>query len=43
MTLETWRYYLLTILILTATPGPSVLFSLSNSLKGGLKKALSGA
>ncbi len=43
MTLETWLYYLLTMLVLTSTPGPSVLFSVSNSLNGGIKKALFGA
>lgn len=43
MTLEMWLYYLLTMLVLTATPGPSVLFSVSNSLNGGIKKAFFGA
>jgi len=43
MTLETWAYYLLTMLLLTSTPGPSVLFSVSNSLNGGVKKAFFGA
>lgn len=43
MTIETWLYYLLTMLVLTSTPGPSVLFSVSNSLNGGIKKALFGA
>lgn len=43
MTLETWLYYLLTMLVLTSTPGPSVLFSVSNSLNGGIKKAWFGA
>ena len=43
MTLETWAYYILTMLLLTSTPGPSVLFSVSNSLKGGIKKAFFGA
>ena len=43
MTLETWFYYLLTMLVLTATPGPSVLFSVRNSLNGGIKKAFFGA
>ncbi len=43
MTLETWFYYLLTMLVLTSTPGPSVLFSVSNSLNGGVKKAFFGA
>ena len=43
MTLETWFYYLLTMLVLTSTPGPSVLFSVSNSLNGGIKKAFFGA
>ena len=43
MTLETWGYYLLTMLLLTSTPGPSVLFSVSNSLNGGIKKSLFGA
>ena len=43
MTLETWVYYLLTILLLTSTPGPSVLFSISNGLNGGTKKSFFGA
>ena len=43
MTLETWFYYILTIFVLTATPGPSILFSVSNSLNGGVKKAFFGA
>lgn len=43
MTLETWFYYILTMLVLTATPGPSILFSVSNSLNGGIKKAFFGA
>ena len=43
MTFETWVYYLLTILVLTSTPGPSILFSISNSLNGGMKKAFFGA
>jgi len=43
MNLETWLYYILTMLVLTATPGPSILFSISNSLNGGLKKAFFGA
>ncbi len=43
MSLETWFYYVLTILVLTATPGPSILFSVSNSLNGGMTKALFGA
>lgn len=43
MTFETWFYYLLTILLLTSTPGPSVLFSVSNGLNGGIKKAFFGA
>ena len=43
MALETWLYYLLTMLVLTSTPGPSVLFSVSNSLNGGIKKAFFGA
>lgn len=43
MTIETWLYYLLTMLVLTSTPGPSVLYSVSNSLNGGVKKALFGA
>lgn len=43
MSVETWFYYILTMLVLTATPGPSILFSVSNSLNGGLKKAFFGA
>jgi threonine/homoserine/homoserine lactone efflux protein len=43
MNFETWFYYLLTILVLTSTPGPSVLFSVSNGLNGGVKKAFFGA
>ncbi|MEE9446037.1 MAG: LysE family translocator [Cocleimonas sp.] len=43
MTLETWGYYLLTMLLLTSTPGPSVLFSVSNSLNGSIKKSFFGA
>ncbi|MEE9310199.1 MAG: LysE family translocator [Cocleimonas sp.] len=43
MTLETWFYYFLTILLLTSTPGPSVLFSVSNGLNGGIKKSFFGA
>ncbi len=43
MSYETWFYYLLIILVLTSTPGPSVLFSVSNGLNGGVKKAFFGA
>jgi threonine/homoserine/homoserine lactone efflux protein len=43
MALETWVYYILTILVLTSTPGPSVLFSVSNGLNGGIKKSFFGA
>ena len=43
MTFEAWFYYLLTILVLTSTPGPSILFSVSNGLNGGIKKAFFGA
>ncbi len=43
MAFETWFYYLLTILVLTSTPGPSVLFSVSNGLNGGIKKSFFGA
>ena len=43
MTFETWFYYLLTIMLLTSTPGPSILFSVSNSLNGGVKKSFFGA
>ncbi len=43
MTLEAWSYYLLTMLVLTASPGPSVLFSVSNGLNSGMKKAFFGA
>jgi len=43
MTLEIWFYYFITIIVLTSTPGPSVLFSVSNGLNGGMKKAFFGA
>lgn len=39
MTLEIWGYYLVAILILTASPGPSILLCLSTGVTQGLKHA----
>ncbi|SEI59584.1 Threonine/homoserine/homoserine lactone efflux protein [Allopseudospirillum japonicum] len=43
MTLEIWSYYLLAILILTASPGPSVLLCLSTGVTRGLQQAFFAA
>ncbi len=43
MTIETWTIYVLTVLALMSTPGPSQLLMLSNSGAHGFKRALSTA
>ena len=40
MTLELWIYYTLAILVLTASPGPSVLLCLTTSVTDGFKSAI---
>ncbi|WP_211826712.1 LysE family translocator [Kistimonas asteriae] len=40
MTLELWVYYTLAILVLTASPGPSVLLCLTTSVTDGFKSAI---
>jgi threonine/homoserine/homoserine lactone efflux protein len=39
MTLETWLIYVAAVLVLTITPGPSVLLCVSNSINHGFKRA----
>ncbi|WOG25923.1 LysE family translocator [Endozoicomonas sp. 8E] len=39
MTLETWVYYLIAVLILTASPGPSSLLCLSKGVTNGIKQS----
>ena len=43
MTLDTWLYYTLAVLVLTASPGPSVLLCLTTSVTGGFKSAIYAA
>ena len=43
MTFETWAIYVLTVLALMSTPGPSQLLMLSNSGAHGFGRALSTA
>ncbi|HGZ70358.1 MAG TPA: LysE family translocator [Nitratifractor sp.] len=40
MELQTWIYYFLSILILTASPGPMVLLCVTTSIKDGFKYSL---
>ncbi len=40
MTLELWFYYTLAILVLTASPGPSVLLCLTTSVTEGFRSAI---
>lgn len=40
MTLELWLYYTLAILVLTASPGPSVLLCLTTSVNDGFRSAI---
>lgn len=40
MTLATWLLYVAAVLVLTVTPGPSVLMSVSTSVNLGARKAL---
>jgi len=40
MELEVWLYYLIAILILTASPGPSVLLCITKSVTHGFKHAI---
>lgn len=40
MNLETWYLYIMTVLILMSTPGPSQLLILSNSLSSGFSRSL---
>ncbi|GFR70987.1 flagellar biosynthesis protein FlgM [Elysia marginata] len=40
MTLELWLYYTLAILVLTASPGPSVLLCLTTSVTDGFRSAI---
>ena len=43
MTLEIWTYYVLTVLALMSTPGPSQLLMMTNSGVHGFRRALSTA
>lgn len=43
MQLDTWIYYTLAILVLTASPGPSSLLCLSKSVSSGFRLALTTA
>ena len=40
MTLSHWLLYVLAVLVLTATPGPSVLMCISTSVNLGARKAV---
>jgi len=40
MTFDTWLYYFLAVLVLTASPGPSVLLCLSKSVTQGFRSAV---
>lgn len=40
MELQLWIYYLLAILILTATPGPNILLGVTTSVSSGFKSSL---
>jgi threonine/homoserine/homoserine lactone efflux protein len=40
MELQTWIYYLLTILVLTSTPGPNIFLALTTSISKGFKQSL---
>jgi len=40
MELQLWIYYLLAILILTATPGPNILLAMTTSISSGFKSSL---
>ncbi|GAL10845.1 probable homoserine/homoserine lactone efflux protein [Vibrio astriarenae] len=37
MNLETWLFYLIAVLILTASPGPSSLLCMTRGVTGGMK------
>ncbi|MCK5541636.1 MAG: LysE family translocator [Desulfobacterales bacterium] len=43
MTIQSWFMYLVLVLIATATPGPAVLFIVTNSTLHGWKKAFFAA
>ena len=43
MTIQSWLMYLTLVLIATATPGPAVLFIMTNSTLHGLRKAIFAA
>ncbi|MCP3900247.1 MAG: LysE family translocator [Desulfobacteraceae bacterium] len=43
MTIQSWLIYLVLVLIATATPGPAVLFIVTNSTLHGWKKAIFAA
>jgi threonine/homoserine/homoserine lactone efflux protein len=43
MTLSTWLFYVAAVLVLTVTPGPSVLMCVSTSVNLGVRKALLAA
>ena len=43
MTIETWTIYVLTVLALMSTPGPSQLLMLSNSAANGFRRSLATA
>lgn len=43
MTLDTWIFYTLTVLVLMSTPGPSHLLMLGTSLNNGLRRSLATA
>lgn len=40
MELKIWLMYVLAMLVLTASPGPSVLLSISKSVSSGMRAAL---
>jgi len=43
MTLATWLLYVAAVLVLTVTPGPSVLMCVSTSVNLGARKALTAS
>ena len=40
MTFDTWIYYLLAVLILTASPGPSSLLCMTKGVQSGFKLSI---
>ena len=43
MTIESWMIYFALVIVATATPGPAVLFIITNSTLHGWKKAIYAA